>query len=834
MPLPTPRLDDRSFQDLVDEGITVIARDCPVWTDHSSGDPGIVLLEAFAYLTDAMLYRLNRVPEKLYVTLLNLMGVSQLAPSAAAVQLTFARTTKGNDPVAIPMGTRIASADGTVVFTTTASAKLDAGAASVVVDALHCDVELGEFAGTGAGGPGQSVRLKKPPVIATSGDNLDLIVGVETRPEDPPSDQAQRSFGDKAFRVWHEVASFTDTKPADPVYIADRGAGLIVFAPAGLGLAPPAGRDIRVWYRHGGGRAGNVGAGTLTVFKDKIEGLSVTNAARAAGGANGETLQAALQRGPRELRSLRCAVTARDFEALALEVGGIARARAYAQAQMWRHAQPGVVEVLLVPDMNPEARPKEAVTAAAYRDHMSETLRTKADAAVHARRPLGVQSVMAWAQVQPVSVAARIVVFREDDKDEILNQVIVGLNALLSPLRNRPFGRVVRESDVYSAVLSVPGVKFADGITFTIEQAPSKDVIDVTADANQPNTWFAVAGDSVYRTLDDGDSWANVFTQAGDKPLFTRTDVEKPGLVVVGTARGDSGAIFVSQDCGETWRQIAVFGFAVADACWIMRDGAPSLLVATRKGLFHLPLGGGGPAPMQVDVNDADRGFYAVTAARAASGAISVAVVARELGGVYLSAFGGTTGTFRLTGLNGKDIRSVVVQRFAGRDFLWAQAAAVAGQNGEGAFRIELRSGSAGDADGWKPFSAGWQGGSCECLALTQNVVYAGSNRAGVLALDLTAANPTWTVADLNSGLPIRSADRLHHEVVGLAASGDPAKPILMAGGPLGVYRSTDQNKLYTNTSMTVFTDRAPLPRNWLYCTDPHNVTVVVEDGRRG
>ena len=83
MTLPAPNLDDRRFQDLVDDAKRLVQRRCPEWTDHNVSDPGITLIETFAYLVDQVLYRLNRVPERSYVTFLELMGVELFAPSAA-------------------------------------------------------------------------------------------------------------------------------------------------------------------------------------------------------------------------------------------------------------------------------------------------------------------------------------------------------------------------------------------------------------------------------------------------------------------------------------------------------------------------------------------------------------------------------------------------------------------------------------------------------------------------------------------------------------------------------------------------------------------------------
>jgi predicted phage baseplate assembly protein len=89
MPIILPRLDDRRFDDLVRDGIAHAKETCPEWTDFNPGDPGVTLIEVFAFLTDALLYRLNRVPPKLQLALLNLVGVDLKPPSAASVDLVF-------------------------------------------------------------------------------------------------------------------------------------------------------------------------------------------------------------------------------------------------------------------------------------------------------------------------------------------------------------------------------------------------------------------------------------------------------------------------------------------------------------------------------------------------------------------------------------------------------------------------------------------------------------------------------------------------------------------------------------------------------------------------
>ena len=84
MALPVPNLDDRRFQDLVDDAKRLVQQRCPEWTDHNVSDPGVTLIEAFAWMTDQLLYRLNRVPDRHYVKFLELIGVRLFPPAAAA------------------------------------------------------------------------------------------------------------------------------------------------------------------------------------------------------------------------------------------------------------------------------------------------------------------------------------------------------------------------------------------------------------------------------------------------------------------------------------------------------------------------------------------------------------------------------------------------------------------------------------------------------------------------------------------------------------------------------------------------------------------------------
>ncbi len=105
MALPAPHLDDRTFQNLVDEAKRMVQQRCPEWTDHNVSDPGVTLIETFAYMVDQLIWRLNRVPEKTYIKFLELIGVSLQAPTAARTDVTFWLTAPSEDTITVPAGT---------------------------------------------------------------------------------------------------------------------------------------------------------------------------------------------------------------------------------------------------------------------------------------------------------------------------------------------------------------------------------------------------------------------------------------------------------------------------------------------------------------------------------------------------------------------------------------------------------------------------------------------------------------------------------------------------------------------------------------------------------
>jgi predicted phage baseplate assembly protein len=122
MALPSPNLDDRRFQQFVDDAKRYIQQRAPEWTDHNVSDPGVTLVETVAHMADQIVYRLNRVPEKNHLAFLDLIGITLFPPSAARAEVTFWLSAPLDEAVRLPAGTEVATSrtesEEAVVFAT--------------------------------------------------------------------------------------------------------------------------------------------------------------------------------------------------------------------------------------------------------------------------------------------------------------------------------------------------------------------------------------------------------------------------------------------------------------------------------------------------------------------------------------------------------------------------------------------------------------------------------------------------------------------------------------------------------------------------------------------
>jgi hypothetical protein len=361
-----PRIDYTSMDYAsLREAMLALARErLPEWTDHSPNDPGVVLVELFAAMGDAIFYHQDRIASESYLEtaserrsvldLLRLVGYELKPPAPASADLTLvfkegsapvkiateqAFTTKKDgakepvqflyvrpDPITLSPGTLPAGYidDRGAVVVLDGSKKLPDGKVSVRVftrglPVVQVDtVVTREIVASSDGSKRQRYPLARRPVILGS---LRIEVNEGVRSVE-----------------WIRKDTLLYSAPEDPHYVVRFDEDDVAWIELGddrYGKAPARGRDnIVARYRTGGGVKGNVAPRTIVQAIGDIPGLvRVVNEVEASGGADHEPIEEAVQRGPQQFRAMGRAVTAADYELLARASGlGIAKAKASAGA----------------------------------------------------------------------------------------------------------------------------------------------------------------------------------------------------------------------------------------------------------------------------------------------------------------------------------------------------------------------------------------------------------------------------------------------------------------------------------------------------------------------
>ncbi|HEY4943563.1 MAG TPA: putative baseplate assembly protein [Rhizomicrobium sp.] len=116
MPLSeaVPVIDDRRFDDIVEEIKARVARYTPewqpAWNDYNDSDPGMTLAHVFAWLSEMMLYRMQKVPDLNYLKFLEMLGIELGAALPASVDITFPVKNGTLVPfVDVPMRTQVSA-----------------------------------------------------------------------------------------------------------------------------------------------------------------------------------------------------------------------------------------------------------------------------------------------------------------------------------------------------------------------------------------------------------------------------------------------------------------------------------------------------------------------------------------------------------------------------------------------------------------------------------------------------------------------------------------------------------------------------------------------------
>jgi len=321
-----PDYTDKDFASIRQRIITHLVALFPRWTDYNRSNFGTVLIEAFAYVGDILAYyqdaqaRETRwstaVRRASIISLARLINYTLDGAVAATVDMdvTITRPVSPGGQVTIPIGTFVKTAeliDPVRFQVVTADLVIAPGDTAGIMTVENSETHEDVFEARGENG--EEFTLSQVPFL----DDSDVMT-IDAL-------------------AWTRVDSFLDSDPTDRHYVVlvDENDRATFRTGDGInGAVPPAGGTVLVSYKTGGGDDGNVEAGTITKFEpgswtDSLGNpvvVTVTNPLAASGGYDRETVARARELAPRSLRVLNRCVARRDFEDLAVQVPGVARA----------------------------------------------------------------------------------------------------------------------------------------------------------------------------------------------------------------------------------------------------------------------------------------------------------------------------------------------------------------------------------------------------------------------------------------------------------------------------------------------------------------------------
>ncbi|MCW8928900.1 MAG: baseplate J/gp47 family protein [Gammaproteobacteria bacterium] len=859
--LKIPKINECQYEELLASAIKRIKEKDTQWTDLTPGDPGVVLLEAFAHMTELMITRLNQLPYKAYIEFLAMIGVKLQPPVCAQTILTIKLSSPKSVDVRIAKGSRVSgkrndNIDNPPVFIVAQDVTIKAQETEVSVPACHCQWVRGEHAGITTGKPGFFVRTAKRPIVAANAVMETLVVAIEISEQIKHHPVQRIKFNNKEFGIWREVDDFSRVDKKDFVYTVDRVTGNIQFSPAYRhfgkqnleddietdSMIPPEGMEIVLWYCHGGGDSGNVPKGFLQVFKDSNPGLTVENTTAAVGGRNMETLENALLRGPQQLNSLKRAVTARDFELLAIQSSGaVSRTRAYTKSSLWRFAKPGTVGVLLVPDINLSVGEEHLVSLDHLKSQQSVNIQNNIQKVLDERKPLGISCEVNWVRYKPVYITGKIIVNKNENSQRVKDRVIQLLYQTICPkvisgtVKDWNFGQSLKSWDIYKIIASEPGVVSVEQLKLNASFAPESHCKALAVDNYQPDTWYTSSEQSLFRTVNNARGWEkiNEFDNEIGKILPYPANVSPVAdniglLAVVIKDNNKTDQIHISFTCGESWNEQESLKFnKVNDIAWLEKHSGPCLLIATDDALYEYAIGTESvPLKILVDTNKPDLKIDTiVTSQDGNDGGVIAVFSSKDNGQVYLSLNGTADNSFKKyedSPWSSGEVSSILIQKRGPHRYLWVLLKKMPNSTGDGCYRRYI-SFSGEDHEGWVKMSNGWQAGNCYSIAFNDSLIYAASEKHGILSMDLDSNKPVWNKREMDGKLDLESISKLGEPEFIVT---NPKTGMLLMSGKKGVFLSKDQAETYENCSSHLYSEEITIPKNWLFCSDQHVIEV--------
>ena len=434
---------DKDHADVVADCVARIkqAYGSSVWNDFEEDNTGLMLVEAFAYITDLLLYYLDRQANESYLptvterqNLLNMVKLIGYVPEnskSAVVDILVSLTQAHNLDVSLPVGSVLQTANG-LVFETQSDAVIKAGELSTQVTATEGET-FEEVLGISNGEVWQNFYIQRDGVVGI----LEIKI---------------------AGHNWECVSSFVEQTSESEVFTAEIDAwrrAEILFGDGKTGKIPELDEKIMVRYRIGGGISGNVAPNTITNIRDiatdtngnRVQ-VHVTNPDWASGGEEPESMARVKLWAPRYFETQDRCVTQQDYETFAVKFGGICKAHAVVRERS------GEANVIRLYVLNYGNIPNTVTTAGqALKDDLLEYLDKY-------------KMLTDWIEIDDaiitsVNFSGTVLIHEGFEISDVIEKVKTAIENFMD-IELRDIGEALRISDIYSLIDNIEGVNYVE------------------------------------------------------------------------------------------------------------------------------------------------------------------------------------------------------------------------------------------------------------------------------------------------------------------------------------------------------------------------------------
>lgn len=411
------------------------------WNDFEEDNAGRMLVEAFAFVADLLLFYLDRQANETYlptaterqnlINICKLIGYTPKTSKPAQATITVSINSAHERDIILPAYSILETQNG-LTFETQSEARIIAGELSTEVTAIEGET-LEEIIGTSDGEAWQEFYLPRSGVIEILGATI-------------------------GGHSWSAVDSLADQLENAEVFTVDIDAwrrAEIFFGNGRNGKIPPAGERITVRYRVGGGLTGNVAPNSITSIRDIAQdsagnkvSVNVTNSDWASGGADPESAESIKLWAPRYFETQNRCVTQQDYEAFAVKFNGIAKAKAFVRE---RTGEANVIRLYVLSYGNIAG--SVALTNQSVKDSLLDYLNDY-------------KMLTDWIEIDDgkwkfIDFSGNVIVSDGFTSTSIQESIRSALSGLLD-IETHEMGEPLRISDVYAAIDNIEGVIFVE------------------------------------------------------------------------------------------------------------------------------------------------------------------------------------------------------------------------------------------------------------------------------------------------------------------------------------------------------------------------------------